>query len=305
MIPRIDAQSLLNPLHPNHNTALSAVSNAASHVGFFTIYNTPFTIERLDALFATYREFFLLPAHEKAPWDMSVTGSNRGWGRPGSEQVNPQANPDFKQVFDSGFEWPEIDLPAYADNLWPDKPDNFQATLQSYYHDALEFTLDLLCSVAKAVGEDPDFFRNKFDKPMALLRGNYYPPRPSDASSLDFGIASHTDYGCVTLLATDGTPGLEVQLRNEQWHPVVTQPGDFVINFGEMLEMWTQKKIVATPHRVIGGESERLSIPLFFNPRYDTNVAPSGTKDPIRAVDHLQSRYDETYLHLKEKESDD
>ncbi|NBX10011.1 MAG: isopenicillin N synthase family oxygenase, partial [Marivivens sp.] len=31
----------------------------------------------------------------------------------------------------------------------------------------------------------------------------------------------------------------------------------------------------------------------------DTNVAPIGSGKVIRAVDHLQKRFDETYLHLK------
>ena len=75
-------------------------------------------------------------------------------------------------------------------------------------------------------------------------------------------------------------------------------PGEFVINFGEMLEMWTQRRIVATPHRVIGTDAERISVPLFFNPNHDANVAPAG-REPINAVDHLQKRFDETYIHLK------
>jgi hypothetical protein len=70
--------------------------------------------------------------------------------------------------------------------------------------------------------------------------------------------------------------------------------------FGEMLEMWTQKRVVATPHRVVGGDAERMSIPLFYNPNAETNVAPIGSDQVIRAVDHLQKRFDETYLHLKD-----
>ena len=32
--------------------------------------------------------------------------------------------------------------------------------------------------IAEAIGEDRGFFDDKFARPMALLRGNYYPPRP-------------------------------------------------------------------------------------------------------------------------------
>jgi len=240
----------------------------------------------------------MLPDEVKSRWDMAATGSNRGWGKSGSEQVDADANPDYKQVFDCGFEWQESGLPSYAPNLWPDQPENFQHVLQDYYQQALEFALDLLCAIATAVGEDSAYFRDKFDKPMALLRGNYYPQRPDAAGTRDYGIAPHTDYGCLTLLATDGVPGLEVRGRDGSWLPVVAAPGEFVVNFGEMLEMWTQQRIVATPHRVIGSNAERISVPLFFNPRHDTNVAPVATGDTILAVDHLQRRYDETYLHL-------
>jgi len=87
-------------------------------------------------------------------------------------------------------------------------------------------------------------------------------------------------------------------IRGGGWIPLSAPPGEFVINFGEMLEMWTAGRIKATPHRVIGTDAERISVPLFFNPNHDANVAPAGS-DPIAAVDHLQKRFNETYVHLK------
>jgi len=150
-----------------------------------------------------------------------------------------------------------------------------------------------------ALGEPANHFADAFDKPMVLLRGNYYPPRPADATDKDFGIAAHTDYGCLTLLATDGSGGLEVQTRDGDWKSIAVPTGEFIVNFGEMIEMWTQGRVLATPHRVIGNANERLSVPLFFNPRYDVNVAPVGSGRRILAGDHLSKRYDETYVHRK------
>jgi isopenicillin N synthase-like dioxygenase len=49
---------------------------------------------------------------------------------------------------------------------------------------------------------------------------------------------------------------------------------------------------------VRGGTEERLSIPLFFNPSYDTNVAAPNSEQVILAGDHLSKRFNETYLHL-------
>ena len=305
MIPSIDAEALFDPANPAHDEAVAEVRRGATEIGFLTLRNTEIAPEEVLEVSAKLRAFFHLPAAEKAEYDMARTGSNRGWGASGGEQVDPEANPDYKQVYDCGFELDPADpvaalgLPAYAPNLWPAHPEGFAETLKVYYVRATGLALRLLEAIADAVGEDGAYFADKFTRPMALLRGNFYPERPDWATERDFGIATHTDYGCLTLLATDGVPGLEVRLRGGGWLPVVAEPGTFIINFGEMLEMWTGRRIVATPHRVKGSDEERISVPLFFNPNFDANVAPEGSGNVIRAVDHLQKRFNETYLHLK------
>jgi isopenicillin N synthase-like dioxygenase len=233
---------------------------------------------------------------------MSRTGSNRGWGAPHSERVNPNANPDYKQVFDCGYELPPNDslanLSVYAPNQWPDTPTDFAPIITDYYSRACLVAMDLLRGIAAAIGQRQDYFDNAFSRPMALLRGNYYPPRPPWAGDHDFGIAAHTDYGCLTLLATDSVAGLDAQTPNGTWVPVQAHLGDFIVNFGEMLEMWSGGRVRATPHRVRGSNAERISVPLFFNPNHDTNVAPNG-EPIIRAADHLTKRFSETYVHLQ------
>ncbi|MBS8229079.1 isopenicillin N synthase family dioxygenase [Vannielia litorea] len=298
-IPRIDAEALLN----GEAGPLEAVRAAALDVGFMVLDNTPFAAERMQQLIETYRAFFHLPDEQKAAVDMAETGSNRGWGGMRSERVDPESNPDLKEVFDCGFEWAEAaDAGAperyYAANLWPEAPEGFREEVEGYYREALGFCRRLLGAISEAIGEDRSYFQQKFVHPMALLRANFYPARPAWAGEKDFGIAPHTDYGCLTLLATDGAPGLEVLRRDGEWEPVAAAPGAFVVNFGEMLEMWSGGQVKATLHRVRGGTEERISIPLFFNPEWDADVAPQGAGVPIRAGEHLSKRYDETYLHM-------
>lgn len=294
-IPRID----LGALFAGDPAQAGEVRRGVGEVGFLTVHNAPIGAERVREVIAAYRAFFALPAAEKAAVDMARTGSNRGWGGPGSEQVDPAANPDYKEFFDIGFEMPGSSLPVHAPNLWPRRPEGFRPIIEGYYAEARALALRVLGAVAAAIGEDPGFFADKFTRPMALLRGNFYPPRPDWAGARDFGIAAHTDYGCLTLLATDGVPGLEALTRGGNWVPVAAGPSEFVINFGEMLEIWTDGRVRATPHRVVGSGSARLSVPLFFNPDPDTNVAPIGSGRVVRAVDHLQRRFDETYVHLQ------
>lgn len=284
---------------------LARLAQAVGEMGFLTVSETGLEADRLRDVFDAYRSFFRLPEAEKQAVNMAETGSNRGWGAPKSEQSNPDANPDFKEVFDCGYELPSGDpyaargLSVYAPNLWPDNPPEFRETIQTYYGEACAVAMRILRAIAAALGRDEASFDAAFDTPMALLRGNFYPKRPDWAGEKDFGIAAHTDYGCLTLLATDGTPGLEVLTPNGDWQRVDAEPGKFIINFGEMLEFWTAGQVKATLHRVVGSSQERMSIPLFFNPSFDTNVAPPNSDEVISAGDHLTRRVNETYVHLQ------
>lgn len=52
-----------------------------------------------------------------------------------------------------------------------------------------------------------------------------------------YGAGAHTDYGMLTVLATDGTPGLQIH-ADGKWSPVQPIPETFVINLGDMLERY-------------------------------------------------------------------
>ena len=309
MIPRISAADLFDPKSTGHDSACAGLKSAIFDIGFLTLYDTPIHADEVTSLIDSYREFFSLPQIEKAPLDMTRTGANRGWGGPGSEQVDPDANPDYKQVFDCGYELndddplKEMGPDLYAPNLWPASAPEFKTSVENYLPRACDVAMQLLTAIAGVIGQPKDYFAQRFDRPMVLLRGNYYPPRPDWAGRKDFGIAAHTDYGCLTLLATDGVPGLEVLTRNDEWVKVTAKPGEFIINFGEMLQIWTNGAVRATLHRVVGGPEERISIPLFFNPNYDTNVAPIGSGESVIAGEYLSKRFKETYVHLKETQT--
>ena len=300
------AQLDLRLLNARDSAELQRLARAVGETGFLTVGGTALSPERVEAVLEAYGAFFHQPEAAKRAVDMSRTGSNRGWGAAQSEQVDPTANPDFKEVFDCGYQLPEGHpmaaraLSVYAPNLWPDEPSAFRGVIETYYADALDVAMQMLRAIGAALGRDETAFDAAFDPPMALLRGNWYPPRPEWAGDKDFGIAAHTDYGCLTLLATDGAPGLEVHMPDGSWQGVSAAPGTFVINFGEMLEFWTAGEVKATEHRVTGTGAERISVPLFFNPSYDTNVAPPGSDAIIRAGEHLTKRFKETYLHLQD-----
>tara|TARA_Y100001936_G_scaffold235184_1_gene263135 strand:- start:29 stop:946 length:918 start_codon:yes stop_codon:yes gene_type:complete len=301
-IPKIDYNIISNQMNSHFNDELKKFNYAVSHYGFLLLKNTPIDEKVKNNILNTYKEFFALPFEQKNKVNMALTSSNRGWGAPQGEQVNPDYNPDYKEIFDSGphqkVKVEFKDLTYYSKNLWPDQLPSFKKNVNCYYDLCTQIGMNVLSFIEYSLDFSENFFRDKFENPMSLLRCNYYPPRTSTLSSKDFGIAPHTDYGCLTILLTDNNPGLEIKNPSNEWELVLPESDEVIINFGDMLEFWSDKKIKATSHRVYGNNNERYSIPFFFNPQYDTIISK---KDNIIAGKYLSKIYDSTYSHKKNK----
>ena len=136
---------------------------------------------------------------------------------------------------------------------------------------------------------------------MATLRLLRYPAAAAGADA-GIGAGTHTDYGNLTLLATDDVGGLEVRTRMGDWIDAPAMPGAFVVNIGDCLMRWTNDVYVSTPHRVVNRSGrERYSIAFFFDPNPDAEVAvipsclgqgESARYAPILAADYLKYRLD-------------
>lgn len=95
------------------------------------------------------------------------------------------------------------------------------------------------------------------------------PARPEEGQ---FSAGAHSDYGCLTFLLTDGTPGLQIFL-DDQWNDVPWVPGTIVVNLGDMLERWTGGQYHSTVHRVVNTSGrERFSAAFFVEPNFETVV---------------------------------
>ena len=85
---------------------------------------------------------------------------------------------------------------------------------------------------------------------------------------------AHVDSGFVTLLAQDGVEGLQARAKDGSWLDVPPIEGTLAVNFGGLLERWTDGRIKATEHRVLGPGRARFSIPFFYEPRVDAIIRP-------------------------------
>src|SRR6187549_1458378 len=119
--------------------------------------------------------------------------------------------------------------------------------------------------------EDEEVFVRNTDRSFWVMRMIGYPPlevplsqdASSDEDITEFSCGQHTDYGCVTLLLADPTPGaLQVLLKdNKTWLNADPLPGCFVVNIGDMIERWTNGVWKSNVHRVVHrGQGYRVSV---------------------------------------------
>jgi isopenicillin N synthase-like dioxygenase len=252
-IPIIDITALRNGAHAGERAVSREIGAACRGIGFFYITGHGIAPETLANVFRTAQQFFTSPTSAKGQARFSGPADNRGYIKLGGESLDPTKPPDVKEAFNIGLELAPDDpdltakKPFRALNRWPDVP-QFRATMLDYFDRAWFLGVTLHRAFALDLGLDAAFFADKFRKPMATLRLLHYPPTQQPLSAGQLGAGIHTDYGNVTLLATDAAGGLMVRDRSGQWldAPVV---GAFVCNIGDCLMRWTNDVYVSTRTR--------------------------------------------------------
>ncbi len=281
--------------------------------GFFYVKNHGVPADLIDRTVEQAKLFFRQPLEEKRK--AKVNMRHRGFNALGDALMYGATKPDYKEFFSIGLELPEDDPDVVAGqalrgpNNWPPGRPDFRAALSEYYEALGTCGALLLSRVAQSLGVAPDFFVDKYQKRLQRTQIIYYPPHPPAAEDDQFGLAAHTDFGCITLLWQDDNGGLEVHDRTANtWIPAPPIPGTLVVNVGDLLGRWTNDRYASTPHRVLNKSGrERFSIATFYDPDYMAMVDPkmlgvTGAEshyDPTTAGDHILGRIQRSFGYRK------
>jgi isopenicillin N synthase-like dioxygenase len=161
------------------------------------------------------------------------------------------APPDIKEMFAIGPKDPKAGFP---DRIFPAKPEDFEATWTAYYDAVNNLAGHILAAFAMGLELPDNFFDQYIDRHASALRAINYPAIATRADVLpgQCRASSHTDYGTITILRTDG-PGLQVSKDVDcpVWHDVPHIENGFVINLGDLMRRWTNDRWLSTLHRVI------------------------------------------------------
>ncbi len=306
-LPIVDVAPVFDGGEAGLRAVASAVGQACRTVGFFYVVNAPIAADLRPRLFAAAKTFFAADPAVKEAVSIRHSPHNRGYVGLGVEALDPKTAPDRKEAFNVGLELepddPEVlaEKPFRGVNLWPALP-GFRDTCLATYDAFWALGRALHRAVALDLGLHPDFFEPHLDRPLAILRLLHYPATVRDGA---LGAGTHTDYGNLTLLATDAVGGLQVRTRGGAWIDAPPLPDAFVCNIGDLLMRWSDDVYVSTPHRVVSPSGrERTSVAFFLDPNPDTVVGHlplrggadgPGRYPPITAADYLRQRLDATY----------
>eukprot|EP00939_MAST-03C_sp_MAST-3C-sp1_P001992 g1992.t1 len=291
-VPIIDVSELV----PGNDARLSLdmsvcreIRDACAEWGFFQATKAPIDSDLLERFYKAKEAFFYMEKEKKESVRRDSKNS-KGWY---DDELTKQ-RVDWKEGFDIGAQNGSLDKYGLdGENQWPrekDFPeiDGFQDVIREYYAACEKFARSLTCAMTVGLNLPPEaLVRPYFDgSHSSYLRLNFYPtcPKPED----HFAISHHTDAGAVTVLTQSPVQSLQVfQPEDETWYDVAPMEGAFVINTGDVMQVWSNDRYKAPLHRVKAQLSdERFSSPFFYNPSYETNYAPVETcvdsSDPAR-----------------------
>lgn len=275
-VPVIDMAPLLGADDPARRATAARIADACEDDGFFQVVGHGVSPRTIATLAFQASAFFALPAAEKATIAMERGGAAwRGWFPLGGELTS--GRPDDKEGVYFGEDLPPDDprvvagWPLHGANLWPAAIPGLRPAVDAYMTACAHAATALMEGISLALGLEADYFaRACLARPTLLFRIFRYPP----TSPGNWGVAEHTDYGLLTLLAQDDVGGLEVKGRTD-WVPAPPIPGALVCNIGDMLERLTGGRFVSTPHRVVNRAGrERLSFPFFYDPDFAARMDP-------------------------------
>lgn len=310
-IPIVDISPLIDGSDPQG--VAKKIGKICEEVGFFYVKNHGVSKDLVERMYRAAEDFFNLPIEVKQRLNVANSGLTlRGYIPTYAENVDPENTRDLKEVFEFGEHQDEVS-PFFGPNPMPSELPEFKETCESYHSAMLKLARKLVSAIALSLDLPADYFEAMQRKPITYQRLLHYPPQEGVVSQEEIGIGAHTDYGFLTILSQDSVGGLQVRNRAGEWISAPPVEGTFIINSGDLVQVFTNDRYSSTVHRVVNNTGrERYSIPFFIDLDFDAVVEPVPTcvsaenpskYSPFTCGEHKYRRFVDSYAHLKDTAS--
>ena len=308
--PRFNLEHFENSSGPERKKMSTALDEMCSEIGFLVIEGHGVPQKVIDNQWAIVSEFFSSSLEIKKEVKVPYKGYPYGWIGPDQEalaaskgEVTP---PDLKESFNGGpltipknIKDPVAYQFCYQPTLWP-KIDGFREIWESYYSEMENLAKRIMSAFAEALDLEYHYFDDFINNPISALRALHYPATKNKIFEKQQRAGAHTDYGSLTILLPQAnTSGLQIMKKNS-WIDVPAVKGCFVINIGDLMELWTAGRWVSTLHRVVAkpDQSARKSLAYFHQPDWESIIKPitSGSDETVVSGPYLMNKFKSTNL---------
>lgn len=274
-VPIIDVSPLFSTEESNielRQKTVKEIGDACRDWGFFYVVGHNILPEVVQEFKTQSFDFFRKPKEFKRTI-LRKPDNLRGY----FDQELTKQKLDWKEVFDYGAENTTNDSGLKVDggNLWPEGMSEFKSTLIHFYQSMYDLSQELVLAMFASLNVDPKELQKetKGSYDTSIFRLNLYPACPDPNKHL--GVGPHTDSGSLTvLLQDDKVSSLQVQ-RDGKFYDIPPVPNSFVINIGDMTQVWSNDLYKAPVHQVLTNkENERFSAAFFLTLSYDAIVEP-------------------------------
>ncbi|CAI0560784.1 unnamed protein product [Linum tenue] len=108
-----------------------------------------------------------------------------------------------------------------------------------------KLALKILSHMSRALGMDVNEMEDLFTNGVQSIRMNYYPPCPEPNKTI--GFTPHSDADALTILyQLNETEGLQIR-KDGKWVPIKPLPDAFVVNVGDIMEVYRSSFSVSNP----------------------------------------------------------
>ena len=303
VLPLIDISLLNSDCVEDRMQVVQALDRACKEVGFLYIQGEQFQPELFDKLKEIAESYFAQDENQKMQNYIGLSKNHSGYVPIGEEQFKANVY-DLKEAYDINYDYQEIEnrRPLLGPTQWPNDP-QFKEQVLAYYQHIKAIGHQLFKAFALALELEEDYFDAHLKHAPSQLRLIHYPFNPNAEDQ--FGIGAHTDYECFTLLFPTAE-GLQVLDKQGEWIDIPLIENTMVMNIGDMMEILSNGRYLATKHRVKRVKQERYSFPLFFSCDYDYIIQPIIKNEvphypPMKGGEHLFNQTAQTFRYLKQR----
>ncbi|KAL1219119.1 Gibberellin 2-beta-dioxygenase 1 [Cardamine amara subsp. amara] len=252
----------------------NALVKACEDFGFFKVINHGVSAELVSVLEHEAVEFFSLPKSEKT----QVAGYPFGYG---NNKIGRNGDVGWVEYLLMNANFDSGSGPLFQDLL--QNPGTFRKALEEYTISVRKMTCEVLEMITDGLGIKPRNILSNLVSDQntdSIFRLNHYPPCPLVNVKINggknvIGFGEHTDPQIISVLRSNNTSGLQINLTDGSWISVPSDHSSFFFNVGDSLQVMTNGRFKSVRHRVLANSRKsRVSMIYFAGPALTQRIAP-------------------------------